>query len=70
MNWLKKIKEFLSPKKTSETWNIKYNKKYKQLIYDPDGWNREDYEYSWSIEKITWEEFLRRAMRSTQIPID
>lgn len=37
------------------------------VIYDPDGWDRRNWEYSWFEERITAEEFLRRANRSTQI---
>jgi hypothetical protein len=56
-------------KKTSKKWHKKYMKKYGTEIYDPDGWDRSCFEYSWHIEKITWKEFERRALYSTQVPI-
>ena len=56
------------PKKTSEEWNKKYRKKTRMIIYDPDGWDRVNYKYSWHEEMITWEEFLNKAMLSTQMP--
>lgn len=34
------------------------------LIFDPDGWNRSDFDNSWK-ELITKEEFLERFLRST-----
>jgi hypothetical protein len=34
-------------------------------IIDPDGWDRFDFDYSFNIEKITQEEFMRRLMLST-----
>lgn len=34
------------------------------IIYDPDGWDRKNYEVSWN-EEITEEEFNRRLMLST-----
>jgi hypothetical protein len=57
-------------KRTSEKWNKKYEKKYNVRIVDPDGWDRKDIDYSWSIEKITWKEFIQRAIRSSQVPLD
>lgn len=48
--------------KTSEEWAKKYTNK----IVDPDGWDRENFEYSWYQELITREEFENRAARSTQ----
>ena len=55
-------------KKTSDKWNSKYIKKYKMIIYDPDGWDRNNFDYSWFKEKITWEEFEKRALISSQVP--
>ena len=48
-------------KKTSEEWQ----KICKLLIYDPDGWNRQNFDYSWKEEKITREEFEHRMYFST-----
>jgi hypothetical protein len=56
-------------KKTSEEWNKKYMRKYNKIIYDPDGWDRSNFDYSWKEEKITWKEFEYRAMCSTQIGV-
>lgn len=33
-------------------------------VADPDGWDRSDFQRSWN-ERITRDEFLRRAMGST-----
>jgi hypothetical protein len=33
-------------------------------VLDPDGWNRKNFKESWD-EKITYTEFMERAMRST-----
>lgn len=35
------------------------------IILDPDGWDRANYDYSWSQEEITKEEFDRRVSLST-----
>jgi hypothetical protein len=35
------------------------------IIYDPDGWNRTNYQYSFYEEKITKEEFEKRLFQST-----
>lgn len=48
--------------KTSEEWNKKHN----VVILDPDGWDRKNYDYSFNIQRITEEEFLRRLSLSTQ----
>jgi len=34
-------------------------------VYDPDGWDRSNLQYSWYEEKITWSEYESRAIRST-----
>jgi len=52
--------------KTSEEWA----KNYPYTIYDPDGWDRKNYEFSWFKELITFEEFKNRALRSTCIGIE
>jgi hypothetical protein len=48
--------------KTSKEWSLE-NPSMK--ILDPDGWDRKNFEYSFSQEKITHEEFLKRLARST-----
>ena len=48
-------------KKTSAEWQVTYE----STILDPDGWDRSNFDYSWNKEKITYKEFVARAMRST-----
>ena len=56
--------------KTSEEW---YNEGYATfnnkslIILDPDGWDRQNYQYSWYEEKITLKEFEKRLSFSTII---
>jgi hypothetical protein len=49
--------------------NLKTSYEWVQELYfdirDPDGWDRENFHYSWYEEKITKEEFFKRAMKST-----
>jgi hypothetical protein len=52
------------PLKTSEEWAVDFD----STVYDPDGWDRHNFEYSWYEERITWAEFMKRAMRSSLIP--
>ena len=49
-------------KRTSEEWRTEI---YDFNVYDPDGWDRTNFQYSWFEEKITWSEYETRAMRST-----
>ena len=56
-------------RKISEKWHKKYKKRYKMMILDPDGWDRNNFDYSWFEEKITWKEFIKRSLISSQIPI-
>lgn len=52
-------------KLTSKTWN-KINKYiFGIVIFDPDGWDRKNYDYSFNKEKITWKEFCERTSAST-----
>lgn len=51
--------------KTSEEWYAAGPKDY--VIYDPDGWDRANYQFSFHEEKIAFEEFERRLMRSTVV---
>lgn len=47
---------------SSNIWQKRYP--YPQVI-DPDGWDRKNYNYSWYDEKISFDEYLDRVMRST-----
>ena len=49
--------------KTSEEWQEIYKDKF--IVYDPDGWDRVNYQFSWHEELITAEEFERRSANST-----
>ena len=53
--------------KTSQEWfEIEFiNKEKLDIIYDPDGWDRKNFDYSWFEEKITLPEFYDRIARST-----
>lgn len=51
-------------KKTSNEWNK--HRDYKDIvIFDPDGWDRGNFQYSFFEEKITKEEFDKRLCMST-----
>jgi len=53
--------------RTSNEWyNILYPKG-DLIIYDPDGWDRTNYQYSFHEEKITKEEFNKRLFNSTTL---
>ena len=47
--------------KTSEEWQ----ELCRIEILDPDGWDRQNYQFSWHEELITREEFERRLVSST-----
>ncbi len=51
--------------KTSQEWYKLIPKEFEFLIYDPDGWDRQNYEYSFNEEKITKQEFMIRIQKST-----
>lgn len=51
----------MSDLKTSEEWS----KLSTVQIYDPDGWDRTNYQFSWHEELITREEFEKRMCSST-----
>lgn len=54
--------EEIMEKKTSEKWQeLKPN----PHVYDPDGWDRMNFQFSWYEELITAQEYEQRAMRST-----
>ena len=52
-------------KKTSKEWYKLVPEKYDLKIFDPDGWDRSNYEYSFNEELITKKEFVNRVMNST-----
>lgn len=54
--------------KTSDQW---YQELYanKLKIYDPDGWDRSNWEFSFFEEQITKGEFENRLFRSTVEPL-
>lgn len=56
--------------RTSEDWYENFQELLPhwlngRSIYDPDGWNRKDFDYSWGEELITLKEFINRAGQST-----
>ena len=53
-------------KLTSKEW-LQQPKYYGLVVYDPDGWDRSNYEYSFNVELITEDEFKKRLARSTAI---
>lgn len=53
--------------KTSIEWVKELNDGVQ--IYDPDGWDRSNFTYSFMIEQITKEEFLARRQKSTCVEI-
>jgi len=46
--------------RSSDDWS----KHYPYQIYDPDGWDRANFDAAWA-ERITWQEFYNRAIRSS-----
>ncbi len=48
--------------KTSEQWNLECGN---YTIYDADGWDRSNFQFSWKQELITLDEFQRRLSLST-----
>jgi hypothetical protein len=51
--------------KTSKDWELSVPPHYNLLILDPDGWDRNNYEYSFNQELITKDEFMMRISNST-----
>jgi hypothetical protein len=47
---------------TSKEWQEKYTE---TKVLDPDGWDRNNFQYSWYEEKITHGEYLNRLRSST-----
>lgn len=52
-------------KKTSKEWYDSIPSKYGLKILDPDGWDRQNYQYSFYEERITKNEFKNRLFPST-----
>ena len=48
--------------KTSAEWQ---ELKQDIIVIDPDGWDRNNYQFSWFEELITEEEYQKRIMVST-----
>ena len=48
--------------RTSEEWQKLFPR---PKVYDPDGWDRKNFDYSWYQEKITKQEYEKRVMYST-----
>ncbi len=55
--------------KTSEQWANKHRSLTGEIVMDPDGWDRKNYDYSWHIEEISYEEFINRLRNSTTVTI-
>ncbi len=55
-------------KKSSNDWWHDDPQFQTMRIMDPDGWDRENLQYSFYEEKVTHEEFENRLLRSTMIP--
>lgn len=51
-------------RKTSEEWQKEMPN---PRVLDPDGWDRQNFRYSWYEEKITRSEYTGRVMVSTCI---
>ena len=51
---------------TSDDWQKILNDDY--IVYDPGGWDRINFQYSWYEEKITLEEYRQRVLKSTLVP--
>ncbi|TSE11369.1 hypothetical protein FOF46_01380 [Aquimarina algiphila] len=53
-------------KRTSQGWHIKAQEETTTIIiYDPDGWDRTNFDYSFFEEYITAKEFEKRMINST-----
>ncbi len=51
----------MSELKTSEEWNVLED----YVVLNPDGWDRQNFRYSWFEEIISLEEFNKRIHAST-----
>lgn len=52
-------------KQTSAKWYEEFMKTHKTRILDPDGWDRQNFTYSFHEELVTEAEFTIRLMWST-----
>ena len=59
------MKNNIEIKKTSIEWLMNIQNHIEFSILDPDGWDRENYQYSFYEERISKEEFLDRLYKST-----
>ncbi|MHA1342356.1 MAG: hypothetical protein ACTSQG_00085 [Promethearchaeota archaeon] len=51
--------------KTSEQWQ----KIFKEtIVYDPDGWDRNNFKFSWFEELISRKEYEKRLIYSSCVP--
>ena len=55
--------------KTSALWAVIHKALTGQIVMDPDGWDRKNYDYSWNKEEISHEEFMKRLENSTTVTI-
>jgi hypothetical protein len=53
--------------KTSQEWYDSLYPNNEMIIMGPDGWDRTNYNYSFKEERITFEEFYNRLLRSTTV---
>ncbi len=51
--------------KTSKEWIELIPEKYKLQLLDPDGWDRNNFEYSFNEQKVTKQIFMDRLSLST-----
>ena len=51
--------------KTSQQWCSLVPAKYQLSIMDPDGWDRQNWHYSYFEELISFDEFMMRVCNST-----
>ena len=49
-------------KKTSDEWQKLHPE---ILVFDPDGWDRKNFQFSWYEEEITKSEYFERVVNST-----
>ena len=66
------IKRIDPEKKTSYQWQEFLNEQNKEeifYIYDPDGWDRLNFKYSFFQELITLSEFSKRRLVSTTVKV-
>ena len=59
----------MSELRTSRQWSQRLLDNTGIIILDPDGWDRKNYEQSFNVELITFDEFMRRVERSTTVTI-